>query len=121
MLLGCRDYLGLPGADGGNRMPGYFEFFLHCPNTGTLCQSLDTLMVYLRSISEYPLSRVNRWAGLLRVVDLGREIVGKVGDSSFFSGHKFNRCSCENVYINILGTQIQLDIKLIVRNRTCQV
>ncbi|MDC3335958.1 hypothetical protein OAV71_05565 [Opitutales bacterium] len=28
-------------------------------------QSLDTLMVYLRSISEYPLSRVNGWAGLL--------------------------------------------------------
>jgi hypothetical protein len=76
-------------------MPGYFEFFLHCPNAGALGQSLDTLMVHFGSIPEYAFSRVNRWTGLLGVVDLGWEIVGKVGDSSFFSGHKFNRCSCD--------------------------
>ena len=78
-------------------------------------------MVHFGSIPEYAFSRVNRWTGLLGLIDLGWEIVGKVGDSSFFSGHKFNRCSCENVYINILGIRIQLDIKHIVRNRTCQV
>ena len=31
MLLGCRDYLGLLGADRGNRMPRYFEFFSSLP------------------------------------------------------------------------------------------
>ena len=78
VLLGCRDDGGLPGADGGNRMPRYIEFFLHCPNAGTLCQSLDTLMVYLRSISEHPLSRVNGWAGLLGGVNFRWEITWMV-------------------------------------------
>ena len=120
MLLGCRDYLGLPCADGGNCMPRYFEFFLHRSNACAFCQPLDTFVVHFGSISEYTLSRVNRGAGLLRVVDLGWEIVRKVGDSSFFSRHKFKRCSCKNVYINIRNTMSQLDIKHVVRNRKWQ-
>ena len=121
MLLGRRDNLGLPGADGGNRMPRYTELLLHCANTGTLCQSLDTLMVHLRSISEYPLCRMNRWAGLLGLTDLGWKVTWMMRYSFLFGGHRFNRCSILNIYINTLDNQVILDIKHIVRNKTCQV